>query len=249
MGAMRYHGRMMRIRRAEVRARWPRPIVALAILAASAAPGAIGPDAQPAAIVVEDWAKQPAGRRGVPDGWKAQNWGAPKYDFEIVGEGLGKALLMKSENEGSTINKEIKVDVTQYPYLTWRWKAIALPQGADSRKAATDDQACQIYVTFPRFPTAVRSRILGYIWDTSAPGGTMVTSQKTSTVTYFVVRSGPAELGRWITETRNVLEDFKKAHGGPPAEEVGAVSVGIDSNDTHDRAECAVGEIAFKKQA
>ena len=225
-----------------------RALLAVPVLALSLAAGGVGPAAQPATVVVEDWSRQPEGRRGVPEGWKEQNWGSPKYDFRIVSESPARVLHMKSDNDGSTISKELKVSVKQYPYLTWRWKAIALPKGGDSRKAATDDQACQVYLTFPRFPTAVRSRILGYVWDTTAPAGTVTTSQKTGTVTYFIVRSGPADLGRWITETRNVVEDFKRAHGEPPAEDVGAVSVAIDSNDVRDRAECMIGEIAFKKQ-
>jgi len=33
------------------------------------------------------------------------------------------------------------------------------------------------------------------------------------TVKVVVVRSGPAELGKWITETRNVYEDYRKLYG------------------------------------
>jgi len=67
-------------------------------------------------------------------------------------------------------------------------------------------------------------------------------------VTYVILRSGPAELGQWLTETRSVLEDYKKIYGEEPGEQVGAISIGIDSDDVKDRAECFVGEIAFKKQ-
>ncbi len=227
---------------------WLRSLRLLLLSLVLVAGGAGALLAQGAALVVEDWSKQPEGKTGIPDGWKGQNWGSPKYDFRIVPESPSKVLHMKSDKDGSTISKEVKVDVKQYPHLTWRWKAVALPKGADSRKAATDDQACQVYVTFPRFPTAVRSRIIGYVWDTTAPAGTIVQSQKTSTVTYVILRSGPGELGRWLTETRNVLEDFRAIHKQDPSEQVGAVSVAIDSNDVGDRAECLVGAIAFKKQ-
>jgi hypothetical protein len=165
-----------------------------------------------------------------------------------MSDGATKVLHLKSDNDGSTVSKEQKIDVKRYPYLTWRWKAVVLPKGGDSRKAATDDQACQVYVTFPRFPAAVRSRTIGYVWDTTAPAGTVVPSQKTSTITYVIVRSGPGDVGRWLTETRNVLEDFKSIHKEEPSEDAGAVSVSIDSNDVKDRAECFLGEIVFKRQ-
>jgi len=221
------------------------PIVAIAAMLALIGSAVVV--AQPATLPVEDWSKDPVGKTGVPTGWEAQTWGSPKYDFKIEADGNGRVLHMKSANEGSTISKEVKLDIRQFPLLQWRWKAVTLPKEADSRKKATDDQACQVYVTFPRTPQAIRSRNIGYVWDTTAPAGTIAPSQKTGTVTYVVVRSGPGETGRWITETRNVLEDYKKIYGQDPGEPVGAVSVAIDSNDTQSSAECYVGEILFKK--
>jgi len=198
--------------------------------------------------LVEDWSKAPVGHKGVPPGWKSQNWGSPKYDFEIVNDGSNRVLRMLSEGDSSTINKEIKVDCKDFPVLQWSWKVVTLPKGADARKKETDDQAAEIYVTFPRFPAAVRSRVIGYIWDTTAPAGTTTKSQKTGLVTYIVMRSGEADLGKWLTESRNVCEDYKKIYGENPDEKMEAVSLGIDSDDTKSKAEAFIGEILFRKQ-
>src|SRR5581483_2003026 len=169
--------------------------------------------ADPSTMPVEDWASQPEGKAGIPDGWRGQNWGSPKYDFRIVTEGGRKVIHLKSAGDSSTISKEVKIDVKTWPVLQWSWRVVTLPRGGDARRSATDDEAAQIYVTFPRFPTAVRSRIISYIWDTTAPVGAVFKSQKTGLVTYVVVRSGPADLGKWMTESRNVREDFKKIYG------------------------------------
>jgi hypothetical protein len=130
--------------------------------------------------------------------------------------------------------------------LEWSWKVVTLPRGGDSRRKETDDQGAQIYVVWPRFPQAVRSRIIGYVWDTTAPAGTIVTSEKTGTVTYVIVRSGAADLGRWITERRNVAEDFRAIYGEAP-DDPGALSVAIDSNDTRSAAESFMGPILFRQ--
>ena len=95
---------------------------------------------------------------------------------------------------------------------------------------------------------AVRSRIIGYVWDSTAPAGGVFTSASTRLVTYVVVRSGPGELDRWITERRNVREDFLRIYGEEPAEQVEAVTIAIDSNDTRSRAESFMGEIVFGRQ-
>ena len=221
-----------------------RPIALIAALVL-AAPSLAAAQGTP--VLIEDWSKQPVGKAGIPDGWQGQNWGNPKFDFVIEADGQARVLHMKSQNDGSTINKELKLDLKPTCVLQWRWKAVILPKGGDSRKGETDDQGVQVYVTFPRFPQAVRSRIIGYVWDTTAPVGTIVRSEKAGTVTYVVVRSGAEGLGKWFTESRNVCDDYKKIYGEELAEPAGAVSVAIDSNDTKSTAESYVGEILFKK--
>ncbi|HET7343036.1 MAG TPA: DUF3047 domain-containing protein [Methylomirabilota bacterium] len=199
-------------------------------------------------FLVEDWTTQTVGAKGIPTGWKGQNWGSPKYDFEIVSNDNHKVLHLRSAGDGSTIAKDVKgkIDLKQTPILEWSWKVTVLPKGGDACKKATDDEAAQVYVMWPRFPQAVRSQIIGYIWDTSQPVGTICKSEKTGTVTYIVVRSGPAELGKWLTERRNVAEDFRKAYNDAP-DDPAAVSVAIDSNDTSSTAESFIGPILFKK--
>jgi DUF3047 family protein len=199
-------------------------------------------------FVVEDWSKHPVGAKGVPDGWKGQNWGSPKYDFEIVSNDNHKVLHLKSAGDGSTIAKDVKgkVNLKETPILEWSWRVTVLPRGGDACRKATDDEAAQVYVMWPRFPEAVRSRIIGYIWDTTEPVGKICKSEKTGTVTYVVVRSGTADLGKWLTERRNVAEDFRKIYEDDP-ETLGAVSLAIDSNDTNSSAESFVGPILFKK--
>jgi hypothetical protein len=199
--------------------------------------------------LIEDWSELKVGATGLPAGWEKQTWGSPRYDrFTVVEDGDRKVLHLKSEQDSSNIAKNIKgkVNLKETPIIEWSWKAVTLPKGADSRRKETDDQAAQLYVVWPRFPEAVRSRTIGYIWDTTAPVGTTVKSQKNGTVTYVVVRSGPADLGKWITERRDAREDFKRIYGEEP-DGPGGVSFGIDSDDTESIAESYMGTIRFTK--
>jgi hypothetical protein len=199
-------------------------------------------------ILVADWSKYPVGKQGIPDGWKGGSWGSPKYNFVIADLSGQKVLHLQSDGDSSTISIDIKgkVNLKETPILDWRWRITKLPAGADARKGATDDEAGQIYVAWPRFPEAVRSRIIGYIWDTTAPVGSIFKSEKTGTVHYVVVESGPSKLGQWINEHRNVAEDFKKIYGDDP-DNPGAVSISIDSDDTKSSAEAFMGTILFRK--
>jgi hypothetical protein len=63
------------------------------------------------------------------------------------------------------------------------------------------------------------------------------------------VRSGSADLGRWITARRNVWVDYARIFGAEPDQPVGGISIGIDSDDVKGRAESFFGAIAFRRQA
>ena len=227
---------------ASVGRRRRRFVAVVLIVVASAA---IAP-AEPPSVLVEDWSGQTIGTAGVPDGWQRHNWGSPRYDFTVVADGPRRVLRMRSASDNSTISKEVRIAVEQFPILVWRWKVVTLPAKADSRHRETDDQAAQLYVTFPRFPERIRSRIIGYVWDTTAPAGTIVKSPSVSAVTYVVVRSGLADAGRWLAQTRNVHDDYRQIYGEEPPEEIRLVSLAIDSNDTRSTAESYVGEIFFR---
>jgi hypothetical protein len=200
-------------------------------------------------VTIEDWKSHKVGAHGIPDGWLGgQTWGLPQHDMTVEDNDGHRVLHLKSKIESSTIRKEIKgkVDLKATPILEWTWKVVVLPTNADCRKKAADDQAAQLYVVWPRFPEAVRSQIIGYIWDTTAPAGSVVKSEKTGTVTYIVVRSGTADLGKWLTERRNVAEDYRKIYGAAP-DNPGVISLAIDSDDTSSAAESFFGPILFKK--
>ncbi len=199
-------------------------------------------------VIVEDWTKHPLGAKGIPAEWKGQSWGHPDYDFSVSQNDGHPVLHLRSRGDGSTIGRDVKgrIDLRQTPVLEWRWKVVTLPRNGNACAKATDDEAAQVYVAWPRFPEAVRTRSLGYVWDTTAPVGTVCRSEKTHTVTYIVVRSGAADLGKWITESRNVREDYRRVYGEEP-DSPGVVLVGIDSNDTQSSAESFIGSILFRK--
>ena len=123
---------------------------------------------------------------------------------------------------------------------------MTLPTGGHACQKSTDDEAAQVYVAWLRSPEAVRSRIIGYVWDSTAPAGTICKNEKTSTVTYVVLCSGADELDKWITERRNVVEDFRKIYGETP-DNFTALSLGIDSDDTRSSVESFIGPIVFTR--
>ena len=137
------------------------------------------------------------------------------------------------------------MNLKETPILEWTWKATILPKGGDLRRKETTDMAAQLYVVWPRFPQLLGSRIIGYVWDATTPVATIVKSQKTGTVTFVVMRSGSEDLGKWLTERRNVAEDYAMIFGESP-DDPSVITISIDSNDTHSMAESFMGPIGFR---
>ena len=201
-------------------------------------------------VIVEDWAALPVGTKGIPAGWSKQDWGSPKYDFTVIEQDGQRVLHLKSAGDSSNINKDIrgKVRLAETPILEWTWKVTKLPAGADLRRKETSDTTGHIFLVWPRFPAMVRSRVIGYVWDEHLAPGTVETSRKTGLVTFIVVRSGTAELGRWFTDRRNVAEDYRRVFRESPVDPQ-AIALSIDTNDTRAPAETTFGAIRLLSSA
>ena len=133
------------------------------------------------AVVIEDWTANRVSQRGIPSGWTGEGFGRrADYDFTIEQAGEARVLHLKSNDEHSTIVRDItgKVRLKETPILEWTWKANILPTGGDVRHKETTDIAAQLYIIWPRFPALLRSRIIGYVWDATTPAATMVKSEK-----------------------------------------------------------------------
>ena len=182
--------------------------------------------------------------RGLPQGWSLEKTPGSQSKVSIEKEDDNFLLHLLSVNDSFGLKKEIPFNIQEFPYLSWRWKIHQLPERGDIRNRDTDDQAGQVYVIFPKFPTMVNSRSVGYIWDSAAPQGTSGTSTAYGKMKYIVLESGLGKADQWVEETRNVYKDYKRLfREEPPA--VGGVLLYINSQHTKSFAEISYADIFF----
>lgn len=197
-------------------------------------------------VVVADFGKEKEGD-GVPRDWKlSTKEGTP--DLAVVRDGSALALRLRSRSASFSIQKEIDIDLKQTPFLVWEWKVTELPRRGDLRNSGTDDQAAQLFVMVS--PDFLRTDIIAYIWDTTAPAGTVAdvpppTIYPFVRIKTVVLRSGRQEKGKWITEIRNVVEDYKKLFGGE-TDKVTGIRLQINSQHTKSSAESYWRMVTFK---
>jgi hypothetical protein len=193
----------------------------------------------PLALVVLDAGHVPVGKSQIPSGWQLKvNAGTPDITFD---QGDPAALHFKSVKSSYALERAVDIDPSQMPYLSWDWKVTQLPKGGDFRHAGTDDQAAQLMVAFED------RHIISYIWDSTAPQGTVESASSIPLVHIFafVCRSGSADANQWLQELRNVAADYKKAYGKPPSR-IKGLRLQINSQHTGSIAESYFGEVAFR---
>jgi hypothetical protein len=189
-------------------------------------------------MVVFGGPKSDVGR--IPAEWQIKEHSG-KAQISSCGDNAGFCVRLTSLNSSFSLEHNVDVNPVDLPYLTWSWKVAQLPPAGDFRKTSTDDQAAQLLIAF------ADRRVLSYIWDSTAPKGTM---QATSViplvhVVAVVCESGPKELNKWLDETRNVSADYAHAFG-KPAPRIKGVRLQINTQHTGGRAETSFGQVVFR---
>lgn len=183
----------------------------------------------------------------LPAGWVVQNKpGTALADFTVRQDGHEKSFLhmYADKASASVITKLDGVDIKKTPYLRWRWRVNALPEGADGRVRSRDDQAIGIYVGSG---STFSNKSVSYRWDTGTPKnseGSASYGMGIIRVKWYTLRNKEdAADGRWIVEERNVAEDFKDAWGYYPDEAY--LSVSCNSQYTGSKADADLDWIGF----
>ena len=204
---------------------------------------------------------------GPPTGWKPTTF--KKIDrhttYTLIKDGDAVVVKAVAESSASGLVREIKIDPEEYPFVQWRWKVGNILQKGDVRLKDGDDYPGRIYVTFEYDSSKLgffekakyeAARLLygqyppigaiNYIWESKAPKGTMIPNPFTSRVIMIVVESGESKVNEWVSEERNIYEDYKKAFGQEPPM-ISGVAIMTDTDNTGESATAYYGNIIFGK--
>jgi Protein of unknown function (DUF3047) len=190
-------------------------------------------------IVVDDFAE------GIGPGWKPESFhGETQYTW--TSEGNKNFIRATSNGTASNLYYKIKYNPRQYPFITWQWLVDKIVAGGDATRKSSDDYSARIYVVFPSF-AFLNTRAINYIWANRLPKDRMIASPYAANSIMISVESGLPEAGKWLTEIRNVYEDYRRAFGEDPPE-VGGIAIMTDSDDTGESAAANYGPIAVCSQ-
>ncbi|MGO4325899.1 DUF3047 domain-containing protein [Cupriavidus sp. 2TAF22] len=252
----------MTMHRASRRPSWIKRLAGL--LACSVPLWAAAPaHAQSAQPGVAFSAGQPGGT--LPAGWKnlpvAQGKASTRYS--LVADGRTTVLQADATASASALMHEGDIDLVATPQLSWRWKIDQPIANADNRVAAQEDAPARLVFMFDgdkgklslgdRTAMRLAKTLAGeelpyatlmYVWSDSAPAGTIIDNPHTSRVKMIVVSGSPDGAGKWLSLSRNVAQDYKRAFNEAPGK-LTAYGLLTDTDNTGATARAWYGDLRF----
>ncbi len=187
-----------------------------------------------------------------------------KSDYKVVKDGKNYVFRLRSKESSFLAYKKRNVSLKDFKFIRWKWKVTSIPANGDVRSKDRNDQAAQLYVRFPIIERPINSRffgaiwdsvmsndlnahVLGYLWDTKAPVGFSGVNRSWSSMRYIIVESGYKNINKWVSEKRNIYEDYKRLFKREPPRNIEGLGVMINSNNTKSYAESFYDDFVFEK--
>ncbi len=164
--------------------------------------------------------------------WKLRNI-VGRDEYKIVKREKGNVLHISSRQSSSFLFKKVSFKTDDYPYIRWHWKVNKFPEYENSEDMyGVDDYAARLCVVFPSW-NMLSTKFLVYVWDDRVrKEGEIKQSSLSKNCKILVIEGGDKNMGRWVTEQRNIREDYKTLFGKYPQKEAGGIGIMSDSDDT-----------------
>ena len=187
------------------------------------------------------------GRFSVGDltGWAPETFHGKKQTlYTLVRDNNRIVLRAESRQAASGLIRKIDINPAESPILRWSWKIDHTLTRENAHSKEGDDFAARVYVIFPgRF--FWQTRAINYVWSARLPQGTVLPNAYTNNTMIVAVESGEGRVRQWVSEERNIAEDFRKFFGEDPPR-LGGVAVMTDTDNTGEEAVAWYGDIVLE---
>ena len=187
-----------------------------------------------------------AGAESLPDFWASQPVrGFALPELTVVGTGGERGIRVAGAKAAGWWSRRLE-DPVSSGLLSWDWRVLEQPLGADLRERATDDSALRVFVVFgsPHISDS-SSRAIFYTWGHAEPSGFRSNGHRTDR--FHVIRlAGSGEVGpAWRSEGVDPFRDYRRIWGGaaPPVSAIGFMQ---DTDQTRRRAVAELRALRLK---
>ena len=205
------------------------------------------------------------GSAPLPQDWKPLTFPKTGQHTSYTVESDGNNVWVKAEsrNSASALVRKIQIDPKAYPILRWRWRVENIIEKGDERKKEGDDYAARVYVNFHYDPDKASlwerthyglayaiyghyppKAALNYIWANKIERGKALDSTYTTRSKMIAVETGRQRIGTWVSEERNIYQDYINYFEEQPPEVV-AIAIMTDTDNTGEDAVAYYADITL----
>jgi len=185
--------------------------------------------------------------------------------YAIVTEGSDSYLKAESHASASGLIFAKEFNVYKYPKMRWRWKVDNVYDRGDAHTKAGDDYPMRLYVLFKNdsgqaepmdfFELGIAKMLYGeepphsslnYVWASQETPEHIVTSPYTDRVRMILIEKGTKNLGRWLEEEVNIVEDYERAFNQKPPE-TAELAIMNDSDNTGESSVSSIDWIEISR--
>ena len=142
-------------------------------------------------------------------GWKTRSLeGNSEYDL-VADQGV-QVLQGRTEKQASIFYKEEKIFLEKTPVINWSWKVQDIYRNIDEKTRAGDDYPARLYVAVKTGLLPWETLAINYVWSSEHEVGDAWPNPFTEKAHMVSVHSGESDIGKWVSHSRNVHEDFQK---------------------------------------
>lgn len=169
-----------------------------------------------------------------------------KTDYRLALMDGRVAIRATGRQSASGLIRRVAIDTVKCPIMEWSWAVTQMQPTADLRVKDREDVAASIFLLFgdPGFlfdPKPVPT--LRYVWTNgNVPVEAIIDNPyMPGIVRSIVIESGTDRIGAWVTERRNVVEDYTRAFGSEPKDGIRAIVLFTDNDQTGEPVEAYYG--------
>ncbi|MDD2869237.1 DUF3047 domain-containing protein [Neomegalonema sp.] len=156
-----------------------------------------------------------------PEGWFNHfNFG----EGGVFRSGEGE-MNCRTHKQVAILRRDVNLDLTEDLRLDWDWIVEELPSLVAEDQIPSHDYL-SIAVEYDD------GQDLTYMWSAAIPQGTVFRCPLPGwnmIETHLVQRSGRADLGKWLSESRNLAQDYREIIGGPATKALRVWLLGVST--------------------
>jgi len=183
--------------------------------------------------------------KGSVKGWETKSFSGLSQ-YAIQQQGNRKVLKATSKGTASAFGRRARIDLTKTPFLNWSWRVDKPLSNLPEKTKAGDDYAARVYVLIDGGLLVWRTKALNYVWSSNAKykNTRWNNAFAPKNAKMLALRDKADGPGKWITEKRNIAQDFKLMYGFVPRF-IDGVAVMSDTDNSRGESAASFGDIFF----